>query len=72
MRLEVVHVAFGPRTERTPSDHPYGFRNPFRASFDGPTGGFVVADVGERTWEVDLVRVGSNYGWGVCEGNHDP
>jgi len=55
-----------------PEIYAYGFRNPYRASFDGPTGDFVLADVGEDTWEeVDLVRRGANYGWGLCEGDHN-
>jgi len=59
-------------TAPCPEIYAYGFRNPFRASFDGPTGDLVVGDVGEHTWEeVDLVRMGGNYGWGVCEGNHN-
>ncbi len=47
----------------------YGLRNPWRASFDPPTGRLFVADVGQGTWEeVDIVEKGKNYGWDVVEG----
>jgi len=46
-----------------------GFRNPFRFSFDQPTGRLFIGDVGENTWEeVDLGARGANYGWPTCEG----
>ena len=49
----------------------YGLRNPWRFSFDAPTGALWVADVGQNSWEeVDLVSRGGNYGWGVMEANH--
>jgi glucose/arabinose dehydrogenase len=45
----------------------YGFRNPFRFSFDGSD--LYVADVGQNTIEeVDRVTVGRNYGWRYKEG----
>lgn len=66
-----------------PSDNPfvgqdgrdeifaYGFRNPFRFSFDATTGRLFVADVGQDLWEeIDLVINGGNYGWRIMEGNH--
>lgn len=47
----------------------YGFRNPFRMSFDPPTGDLYVADVGQAdVEEVSIVRSGGNYGWPVKEG----
>jgi glucose/arabinose dehydrogenase len=47
----------------------YGFRNPFRMSFD-PFGRLVVGDVGQNDIEeVDLVTAGGNYGWRVKEGS---
>jgi len=57
----------------TPGARPeiwaYGFRNPWRASFDPPTGTLWVGDVGESTREeVDHVIAGANYGWDICEG----
>jgi glucose/arabinose dehydrogenase len=46
-----------------------GFRNPWRFSFDQPTGRLFVADVGEKTREeVDIVTRGGNYGWNRMEG----
>jgi len=52
----------------------YGFRNPWRFSFDGP-GKLWIGDVGESDWEeVDRQPVGStggdNYGWNYREGDH--
>jgi glucose/arabinose dehydrogenase len=47
----------------------YGFRNPWRFSFDRSTGDLFVGDVGEnRTEEIDRVTAGSNYGWPFLEG----
>ncbi len=64
-----------------PSDNPfvgepgadeifaYGFRNPFRMSFDSRTGDLYAADVGQNDIEeVDLVVSGGNYGWPIKEG----
>ena len=49
----------------------YGFRNPWRFSFDAGTDELWVADVGQNAYEeVDLVRRGANYGWNVMEGLH--
>ena len=46
----------------------YGFRNPFRMSFD-PFGRLLVGDVGQNNIEeVDIVTSGGNYGWRVKEG----
>jgi glucose/arabinose dehydrogenase len=48
----------------------FGFRNPFRFSFDSATGDIYAADVGQHfVEEVDLVRRGGNYGWPVKEGS---
>jgi glucose/arabinose dehydrogenase len=48
----------------------YGFRNPFRMSFDGATGKLWIADVGDLTVEeVDIGAAGGNYSWPRCEGN---
>jgi glucose/arabinose dehydrogenase len=47
----------------------YGFRNPFRISFD-PLGRLFVGDVGQnQIEEVDVVTAGGNYGWRIKEGS---
>lgn len=47
----------------------YGFRNPFRISFDSETGDLLAADVGQGdVEEIDVVHSGGNYGWPVKEG----
>ncbi len=49
--------------------YAYGFRNPFRFSFDRETGKLYVGDVGEKQKEeIDLVTAGGNYGWPIFEG----
>ncbi len=63
----------------------YGFRNPWRLSFDRATGDMWVGDVGDAKWEeVDMQPAsshgGENYGWPYLEGTecmdpehcHDP
>ena len=48
----------------------YGFRNPFRMSFDMQTGDLYVADVGQNAIEeIDVVTLGNNYGWNLKEGS---
>jgi len=47
----------------------YGFRNPWRFSFDRQTGDMWLGDVGqEMLEEVNVVKAGGNYGWRVFEG----
>ncbi len=47
----------------------YGFRNPWRMSFDTQTGELFVGDVGWELWEsVHRVEKGGNYGWAAMEG----
>lgn len=60
------------RSDARPEIWAYGFRNPWRCSFD--TGGshqLFCADVGQNSFEeVDIVEKGKNYGWRVKEGTH--
>lgn len=58
-------------------DHPgkdeifaYGFRNPFRFSFDmGGANQLLAGDAGQILYEeINLVEMGGNYGWNVKEG----
>jgi hypothetical protein len=50
--------------------YAYGFRNPFRFSFDSVSGALVLADVGQNDIEeVNLIQAGGNYGWGLKEGS---
>jgi glucose/arabinose dehydrogenase len=47
----------------------FGFRNPFRFSFDTETGRLFLGDVGQNDIEeVDIVVNGRNYGWNRKEG----
>ncbi|NND82577.1 MAG: hypothetical protein HKN50_09130, partial [Gammaproteobacteria bacterium] len=49
----------------------YGFRNPFRMSFDATAGDLYVGDVGQNEIEeIDQVVSGANYGWNWQEGNY--
>jgi glucose/arabinose dehydrogenase len=51
----------------------YGFRNPYRFSFDDPTGTIAIGDVGQSAWEeIDYATLaaarGANFGWDAYEG----
>jgi glucose/arabinose dehydrogenase len=52
--------------------YAYGFRNPYRFSFDmGGSGRLFVGDAGQSLYEeVSVVEKGGNYGWNVKEGTH--
>ena len=49
----------------------YGFRNPYRMSFDRRSDRLFVGDAGQGLWEeVSIVHRGGNFGWNVREGTH--
>ena len=59
------------RTDAKPEVWAYGFRNPYRFSFDKASGQLFAGDVGQDTWEeVNIVNRGGNYGWRLTEGTH--
>ena len=84
LRIDVDHPEAG-RAYRIPADNPfvhhpgarpevwaYGFRNPWRMSFDRSSGALWVGDVGWERWElVFLVERGGNYGWSIREGRQN-
>ena len=48
-----------------------GLRNPWRMSFEAPTGRLFLADVGQGSREeVNIVTAGNDYGWSYREGNN--
>jgi Glucose / Sorbosone dehydrogenase len=83
-RIDVNPPFSSGKQYKVPSDNPFvgmpaattvheifafGFRNPFRFSFDTATGDLYVGDVGQNDIEeVDLVVKGGNYGWNPKEG----
>jgi glucose/arabinose dehydrogenase len=52
--------------------YAYGFRNPFRFSFDmSGSRQLYAGDAGQLLYEeIDVVKKGGNYGWNVKEGTH--
>lgn len=81
LRIDVDH-ADGTNAYRIPADNPFvktpgargenwafGFRNPYRMSFDAATGDLWVGDVGWEQWEmIYRIQRGGNYGWPLHEG----
>lgn len=81
LRIDVDHPAED-LAYRIPADNPFvgmenvrpeiwafGFRNPWRMSFDRVKGDLWVGDVGWQLWEmIYRVERGSNYGWPIMEG----
>jgi glucose/arabinose dehydrogenase len=69
--IPVTNPFAGSTTSR-PEIFAYGFRNPWRFSFDSGSGGLgqlFVGDVGQAlTEEVDIVTPGGDYGWNIKEG----
>ena len=91
LRVDVSVPDNDPIGYRVPANNPFvstayrpeiwafGYRNPWRYSFDdvqrGGTGALIVGDVGQNAWEeIDyepLAAGGRNYGWRRREGAHD-
>lgn len=82
LRIDVDHMGAG-MEYAVPADNPfvtsggrpeiwaYGFRNPWRFSFERGTGRLFVADVGQGAFEeIDLAEKGKNFGWNTMEGKH--
>ena len=83
LRLDVDHPADG-KAYSIPKDNPfvdrkdtrpetwaYGFRNPWRMTFDRKTGRLWVGQNGQDLWEqAYVVHKGDNAGWSVNEGSH--
>ena len=88
LRINVDGTGDGPYgTYSIPSSNPfvgrsgrdeiwsYGWRNPWRLSFDRANGNLFIADVGQGSWEeVNRETYGTaggrNYGWRTMEGRH--
>jgi len=81
LRIDVDHKDPG-LNYAVPKDNPFvgqkdvrseiwafGFRNPWRMSFDRKTGDLWLGDVGWELWEmVHKITKGGNYGWSITEG----
>ncbi len=94
LRIDINVSDGDPQGYRVPDDNPFldgvpiaaspeiwsfGFRNPWRFTFDSPalggTGAMLIADVGQTSWEEinyePAQTGGRNYGWRIQEGTHD-
>ncbi|MHC5537382.1 PQQ-dependent sugar dehydrogenase, partial [Singulisphaera rosea] len=83
IRIDVDHPENG-KEYGIPKDNPfvdrpgargelwaYGLRNPWKLSYDHPSGQLWVGNNGQDLWEqVFLIQKGGNYGWSVTEGSH--
>jgi uncharacterized repeat protein (TIGR03806 family) len=82
LRLDVDHPSGG-RLYGIPATNPFasggglpeiyawGFRQPWRFSFDRVTGDLWAPDIGQSSWEeINRVQLGKNYGWPCREGAH--
>ena len=52
----------------SPEIWPYGFRNPWRFSFDRETGLWLGGLGSSQQEEINLIQIGRNYGWNIMEG----
>ena len=82
LRIDVNPPFTQGKEYRVPADNPFvnkdgavgeiwafGFRNPYRFSFDRQSGRLFLGDVGQNDIEeVDIVVRGGNYGWNFKEG----
>lgn len=58
-------------TEAKDEIYSWGFRNPYRFSFDSDDGTLWMPDVGQNLWEeVNVILEPGNYGWNLKEGTH--
>jgi uncharacterized repeat protein (TIGR03806 family) len=62
----------GSGSANCPEIYAYGFRNPWRWSFDTGSNELWLADVGQNeVEEVNRITLGGNYGWRCFEGTRD-
>jgi glucose/arabinose dehydrogenase len=82
LRIDADHQSSG-KAYAIPSTNPfatagglpeiwaYGFRNPWRFSFDRSNGRLFCGDVGQDKYEeIDILESGGNFGWRTMEGMH--